>query len=105
MTKYQARLRHGIVFVKRAHEHADMPPAVALLRERRERPRRRAAEECEELASFHSMTSVAIARSTGGTVRPSAFAVLRLMTSSNLVGWMRQVARLLSFQNAANINA
>src|SRR5262249_42494322 len=36
-------LRHGIVFVAR-HEHADAPHAVALLRARRERPRRRAAE-------------------------------------------------------------
>ena len=34
----------------------------------------------------HSMTSVACARSVFGTVRPSAFAVLRLMTRSNLVG-------------------
>jgi hypothetical protein len=34
----------------------------------------------------HSMTSLARARIDGGTVRPSALAVLRLMTSSNLVG-------------------
>src|SRR5215472_13136080 len=34
----------------------------------------------------HSITSSARARSEGGTVRPSAFAVLRLMTSSNFVG-------------------
>src|SRR5271167_5059758 len=37
----------------------------------------------------HSITSSAVARSVGGTVRPSAFAVLRLITSSNLTGnWM-----------------
>ena len=35
---------------------------------------------------LYSITSSARARSVGGTVRPSAFAVLRLMTSSNLVG-------------------
>src|SRR3981189_2826579 len=34
----------------------------------------------------HSMTSVACSGSVFGTVRPSAFAVLRLMTRSNLVG-------------------
>ena len=34
----------------------------------------------------HSITSSARASSEGGTPRPSAFAVLRLMTSSNLVG-------------------
>src|SRR5438128_4143351 len=34
----------------------------------------------------HSITSSAAASSVGGTVRPSAFAILRLMTSSNFVG-------------------
>src|SRR5262249_3736152 len=41
-------------------------------------------EECPPL--HYSITSSARARSDGGIVRPSAFAVLRLMTSSNLVG-------------------
>ena len=44
--------------------------------------RRRAAEERDELAPLHSITSSARA-STGGTTRPSALAVLRLITSSN----------------------
>src|SRR5215468_1052749 len=35
---------------------------------------------------FYSITSSARASSDGGTVRPSALAVLRLITSSNLVG-------------------
>src|SRR5215475_10448601 len=35
---------------------------------------------------LHSITSSATASSDGGTSRPSAFAVLRLMTSSYLVG-------------------
>ena len=35
----------------------------------------------------HSITSSARASSVGGTSRPSAFAVLRLITSSNLVGF------------------
>jgi hypothetical protein len=34
----------------------------------------------------HSITSSALTRSVLGTLRPSAFAVLRLMTNSNLVG-------------------
>ena len=37
-------------------------------------------------AAFYSITSSARASSIGGTSMPSAFAVLRLMTSSNLVG-------------------
>ncbi len=37
-------------------------------------------------AVVYSMTSSAIDSSLGGTSRPSAFAVLRLMTSSNRVG-------------------
>src|SRR5262249_20435376 len=57
-----------------------------LLRARREGPRRRAADERDELAPPHSITSSARASRVGGTVRPSAFAVARLMTSSNLVG-------------------
>src|SRR5262249_49925862 len=62
-----------------------------LLRPRRERPRRRrAAEQRDERAALHlrghSITSSAMASTPGGIVRPSAFAVLRLITSSNLVG-------------------
>ena len=47
---------------------------------------RRAAEQRDELAAVHSITSSAIASTPGGMVRPSALAVCRLMTSSNLVG-------------------
>src|SRR6516164_256260 len=58
-----------------------------LLRARRERPRgRRAANQGDELAPFHSITSSASASSLSGIWRPSAFAVLRLITSSYLVG-------------------
>src|SRR5215469_4000391 len=52
-----------------------------LLRPRHHRPRRSAPECCDELAPFHSMTSSARASSEAGTVRPSAFAVLRLTNS------------------------
>src|SRR5207244_7712290 len=67
---------------------ADHRQVRRLLRTPRERPRgRRAADEPNELASpNHSITSSARASSVGGTSRPSAFAVLRLITSSYLVG-------------------
>src|SRR5262249_42005275 len=52
----------------------------------RERPRGRAAEQRDEIAPFHSITSSVRASSDGGISRPSAFAVLRLITSSYLVG-------------------
>ena len=59
---------------------------IALLRARRERPSSRcAAEQFDEIASVHSITSSARASSVGGTVMPSVFAVLRLMTNSTLV--------------------
>src|SRR5215472_9330089 len=49
-------------------------------------PRRCAAEQRDELATFHSITSSASASNVGGISRPSALAVLRLITNSNLVG-------------------
>jgi hypothetical protein len=55
------------------------------LRARRERPRGCAAEQRDELATFHSITSSARASSVDGTSRPSALAVLRLMISSNVL--------------------
>ena len=61
--------------------------ATRLLRARRKRPCRRAAEQRDELAPLHySITSSAIARSEGGTVRPIALAALRFTTISNFVG-------------------
>ena len=54
----------------------------------------------------HSITSSARASSVGGTSRPSALAVLRLMTSSNLVGLLdRQVGRLLALEDATDVDA
>ena len=61
--------------------------ALALLRPRRERPRCRAAEKRDEFAArSHSITSSARASTVGGISSPSALAVLRLITSSYLVG-------------------
>jgi hypothetical protein len=90
-----ATLPLRIVFVAE-HEHADAPHAVALLHVRRERPRRSsAAEKRDELApANHSITSSARSRIDGGMARPSALAVLRFTTISNLVGNYREIARL-----------
>src|SRR5262249_49072675 len=57
-----------------------------LLRARQERPRGRAAEERDERAPPHSITSSARASSVAGTSRPRALAVFRLMRSSMVVG-------------------
>src|SRR5262245_59246644 len=68
------------------HKHADPPHALGLLRAYRERPRgRRAAEQRDELAPAHSITSSARPDKGSGTVMPSALAVLRLRISSTFV--------------------
>jgi hypothetical protein len=59
---------------------------VSLLRARRERPRRRAAEQRHELAPPHSITSSARTKNDSGIASPIALAVRRLMISSNIVG-------------------
>jgi hypothetical protein len=59
-----------------------------------------------DLADTHSITSSAMARTDGGTSRPSAFAVLRLIISSNsrrLLHW--QFGRPLTFEDTACIDA
>src|SRR6516164_2380611 len=56
------------------------------LRARRERPCGRAAEQRDERAPLHSITSSAATSSLSGTVRPSALAVLRLITRTSLTG-------------------
>src|SRR5262245_48523633 len=53
---------------------------------RRERPRRSAAKQRDELAPNHSIISSARASSVGGTSRPSALAVFRLIVRSNFTG-------------------
>src|SRR5215470_11040187 len=58
----------------------------ALLRARRERPSGRTDERDERAPSYHSITSSARASTVVGMSMPSALAVLRLITSSNLVG-------------------
>src|SRR5262249_7292861 len=67
-------------------EEAESRDILGRLRVGRERPCRRRTAEHDELAAFHSITSSAMVSSVGGTVRPSALAVLRLTVSSNFVG-------------------
>src|SRR5262249_16881441 len=69
-----------------ACNHGDAPHPLALLRTCRHRPRRRATDERDELASPHSITSSVRASSVAGTSSPRAFAAFRLITSSYLVG-------------------
>src|SRR5262249_54493084 len=69
-----------------SHEHPDAPDTAPFLRARRERPCRRAANQRDELAAIHSITSSAGSSAVVGMSRRSALAVLRLMTSSNLTG-------------------
>ena len=52
-----------------------------LLRARRERPRRCAAEQADDRAPPHSMTSSARTRNVSGIANPSVLAVLRFTTS------------------------
>src|SRR5262249_39715319 len=76
----------SVRIVRSQHYYGEAPHRPRLLRARRERPRRRrAAEERYELATDHSITSSARASSIGGTSRPSALAVLRLITNSTFV--------------------
>src|SRR5262245_39768362 len=60
----------------RAPQHAETPHPIGLLRARRERPRRHAAEERDALAACQSITSSARASMVSGTVRPRVLAVL-----------------------------
>src|SRR5262249_33045967 len=54
------------------HQHADASHPLRLLRAGRERPcGSSAAEQRDELAALHSITSSAVASSLSGTVRPS----------------------------------
>src|SRR5262245_35843406 len=66
-------------------EIADNRDRTLLLRTRRERPCGHAAEQRDEVAPLHSITSSAAASNLSGTTRPSILAVWALMTSSNLL--------------------
>src|SRR5262249_29537871 len=89
-------------------EHTDAPHALARLCPRRERPHWcRAAEQRDELAAVHSITSSARSNVAVGTSRSSAFAVLRLRMNWNFaarsIGRSTGLAplRILSTKKAA----
>src|SRR5262249_20100535 len=103
----QAGLIFGIVLGSR-HQHADPAHPLRLLRARGERPRsRRPAEQRDEFAPFHSITSSARSSNDSGIVTPRALAVVRLTTRSNLVGCSTGMSagfaprRILSTKSAA----
>src|SRR5262249_21823493 len=66
-------------------QKADAIDFSCLLRARNEGPRRRAAQQRDDLAPIHSMTSSARPSMEIGKVMPSALAVFRLRTSSTFV--------------------
>src|SRR5262249_50901525 len=67
------------------NQHSEKWPGF-LLRLRDKGARRcHAAEQADEFPPVHSITSSARASSVGGTLRPSAFAVFKLITHSNFV--------------------
>src|SRR5262249_10143235 len=82
LTKFTQHL--GVAFRGCGVQHPDHRHR-ALLRPRRHRPRRHPAEQRDELALPHSITSSARASSCGGTSIPSILAVWILMASSNLL--------------------
>src|SRR5262249_34944021 len=78
----------NLTFGVALREHTQEPDpshSLAWLRARRERTCCHAAEQRDEIAPPHSITSSARPSSCGGTVRPSAFAVLMLRAVTNLV--------------------
>src|SRR5215470_14208600 len=86
LTKRTTKARRGL---GRATEDDTDDRHRRLLCPRRQRPRRGTAEQCDELAAPHySITSSARASTVAGISRLSALAVLRLITSANLVACM-----------------
>src|SRR5262249_60008127 len=62
-------------------EHANIDRRLPQpLRARRDRPRGRTAEQCDEGAALHSITSSAVASTEAGRSSPSTLAVFRLIT-------------------------
>src|SRR5215510_4591592 len=77
-----------IVVLKKSsagQQHADTAHPLALLRPRRKRPGSRAAEQRDELAPFHSITSSASAIILSGIWRPRASTLFRLTTITSVL--------------------
>src|SRR5947209_4519398 len=80
-----ARLRYARLRQQASVEDADYRHCLLLRRQGASRGHR-AAQKQHQLAPPHSMTSSARARIASGMVSPRVLAVLRLMTSLNVVG-------------------
>src|SRR5258708_38472763 len=78
----------GAIGASPAGTHADAPHPLVLLRARRQRPRRRAAEQRDEMPSFHSITSSAraigasLSRELGLATRAAATMLIFLYLGS-----------------------
>src|SRR5262249_12368895 len=81
------RMPFGIPLRSAARQETDPTHLIGLLRASRERPHHRAAEQRDEIAALHSITSSARASSVGGTSIPSPLAGLKLTTSTHLFGF------------------
>src|SRR5262249_19229873 len=77
---HECSAKSGNVYCREPTDAPDL--SGLLLCARCERPRRCAAEQRDELAPVHSITSSARPSSGSGKVRPSVLAVLRLITNS-----------------------
>ena len=102
------RCQAGLAFcitLETAHQHAEAPHPLGLLRVRRQRPRRRrAAEQRDKLAPPHSITSSARASSVGGTVEAERFGGLEIDDQLELGRLLhRQVGGLLALEDAIDI--
>ena len=88
------------IFGSQRKEHSDAAHPVLCAK----RQRRRARNSDDERAPPHSITSSARASSDGGTLRPSALAVLRLIDQLVLGRRLhRQVGRLLALEDAIDV--
>ena len=86
VAKSSEKFAIAIIGASPGAEVADAREGTALLSARRKRPNGRAAEECEERAPPHSITSSAAASRACGGSRPSARAVLRLIVRKKREG-------------------
>ena len=88
------------------HQHADTPYPIWLLRAPASGDAAALPSSVMNWRRFHSITSSAVASSVGGTVRPSALAVLRLITSSiPRWGLYREVCGLLTLKDTIDISS
>src|SRR5262249_47369905 len=103
---HDASLRFGIAF-NGSDENANAPHSFGLLRARRERPPdRRPADERDERAALHSITSSARASSVGGTSRAERLG-RRVIDNEFELGRLQdwQVSRLSALEDASGIDS